>query len=111
MSDEKRLRSLDSTTADIIEDVVIDWMNKYSLEDGNLAVTDFDDPGQIKKWVEGVWGRITHQLSESGLPYDNNSVVGHAGKCFFEQISEHEFYEKLKPHLPHAVTMHEKKGR
>lgn len=44
----QRRRRLDSTTADIVEDIVIDWMNKYSLEDGNLAVTDFENSEQIK---------------------------------------------------------------
>jgi hypothetical protein len=100
-----RRRRLDSTTAEVVEDIVIDWMNKYSLDDGNLAVTDFDNPEQIKAWVAGVWGRITHQLN-AGLPYDENTLVAYAGECFYNQVSRHRSYEKIKPYLPRPVTMH-----
>jgi|GEM_PF-2362502 len=82
-------------------------MNKYALDDSNLAVEDFNDPAKIKPWVDGVWGRITHQLSESGWPYDNQKVMALAGKYFYDQVSDHKFYDKLKPHLPRAVTMYD----
>ncbi len=104
---EKRFRRLNATTRDIIENIVIDWINKYYLEDSNLAIKNYDDAEQVRAWVTGVWGRISHQLSQSGLKYDNNSVLAHAGKVFFEQIGHLAVYEKLKPHLPTLVTMHE----
>ena len=107
MKEERVHRRLDTITRDVIEDVVIDWMNKYPIEGGNLAVGDFDNPEKIQLWAQGVWGRIAHQLSESGLPYDNAEILLTAGKVFFDQISGHPMYDKIKPHLPPAVVMHD----
>lgn len=104
---EKKFRQLNATTKDIVETIVIDWINKYYLEDSNLAIKNFDDSAQVRAWVTGVWGRISHQLSESGLKYDNSSVLAHAGKVFYEQIGHLAAYEKLRPHLPTLVTKHE----
>lgn len=108
---ERRFRKLNATTKDVIENIVIDWMNKYPLTDGNLAVKDFDNPEAVRGWVTGVWGRISHQLSQSGLKYDNNSVLSQAGKSFYEQVSHLATYERIRPHLPAFVTMHDPSTR
>lgn len=100
-------RKLDATTREAVETVVIDWMDKYHTESSNLAIEDFDDPRKIKLWVQGVWGRIRDQLSQSGWGYDDTAVLVAAGKTFFDQISSHPNYDKIKPYLPKAVTMHD----
>ncbi|TSC85656.1 MAG: hypothetical protein G01um10148_1042 [Parcubacteria group bacterium Gr01-1014_8] len=109
MKEDKGFRQLNATTRDVIESVVIDWIDKYYIENSNLAVKHFNNPEEIKLWVQGVWGRITHQLSGSGLPYNNDVILANAGKSFFDLISRHREYEKIKPHLPRAVTMHDKR--
>lgn len=75
-------------------------MNKYGLQEGNLAVTDFDDGEQIKQWVTGVWGRITHQLKGSGMPFGDGEVMEYARVVLYRQLVGHEYFEKLLPYLP-----------
>jgi hypothetical protein len=99
-NEQKGIKPLDAETKDMIETVVIDWMNKYPVESGNLAITDPENTDQIKAWVGGVWGRITDEISHSGLPYDNKAIMYFAQKCLYDQLATHPFYEKMKPYLP-----------
>ncbi|MEK9160661.1 MAG: hypothetical protein AAB440_01315 [Patescibacteria group bacterium] len=99
--------SLDKITKDVVENIVIDWMNKYALEDSNLAIRDYDNPEQIKTWVRGVWGRIKHQLDESGFPTGGEKIMNLAGFYFHDQIKGHHRYEALKPYLPGEVLLYD----
>lgn len=104
---ERAAHAIDAATSEAIEDVVIDWLNKYAPDGSNLAITDYDNREQIERWVHGVWGRITHQLAESGLPYPTNAIIALAGKAFYLHICAHPQYGKLRRYLPRPVTMHE----
>jgi hypothetical protein len=93
------LKSFNSRTRNMVENIVIDWMTKYYIDDSNLAVSDYDDPAQIQNWVKGVWGRITHQILGSGLPRSGD-LEKLAAHYFNDQISGHKFYDRIRPHLP-----------
>lgn len=93
------LKSFNSRTKDMVENIVIDWMTKYYIDDSNLAVADYEDAAQIQKWVTGVWGRITHQILGSGLPRSED-LQKLAAYYFNDQISGHRHYDKIRPHLP-----------
>ena len=92
---------------DTIEAVVVDWMNKYPL-DGSLSTSDDlrlsvkgpEDIEGMKFWAQGVWGRITHEVLNSGLPYDNNEILKIALNVFYAELSRHPWFEQLKPFLP-----------
>ncbi|MBY0110433.1 hypothetical protein K2Y00_00275 [Patescibacteria group bacterium] len=107
MSENAPLGSIDKLTKDIIENTVIEWMNKYALTDSNLAIQNYDDPEQIKTWVRGVWGRIKHQLDDSGFPTGGKNIMSIAGYYFHDQIKGHPRYEALKPHLPQEVLLYD----
>jgi hypothetical protein len=93
--------SFDEINRDIIDSVVVDWLNKYPLQgESALSVVDPDDAESVKTWVNGVWGRITHQIVSSGLPFDNAQILKVARKTFYAQLSAHPWYEKIKPYLP-----------
>lgn len=85
-----------------VESVVLDWLNKYPLEShsGHLSVADPNNKDQVRVWVSGVWGRITHQLKDSGLPVDNNKILNLARKVFNTEIAKHPWYELIKDDLP-----------
>jgi hypothetical protein len=107
MDGEHAPERVDALTKDIIENIVIDWMNKYALEGSNLAIQNYDDPEQIKTWVQGVWGRIKHQLDDSGFPFKSGKIMNIAGFSFHDQIKGHPRYKALKPHLPAEVLLYD----
>lgn len=93
--------AMDFVNRDIIESVVIDWLNKYPLQGENeLSVKNPNDPAQIKLWISGVWGRITHQILSSGLPFDDSLILNIARNSLYDQLAPHPWYEKVKPYLP-----------
>ena len=53
---------------EVVESIVDDWIEKYPLREGNLAIENPNDPKQIDRWIDGVLGRIKHQLIDSGFP-------------------------------------------
>lgn len=88
----------------MVENIVLDWLNKYPLESSQnqLSITDPTDKTQVKLWVTGVWGRISHQLRDSGLPVDNKKIMAMAREIFNREASRHRWFEQIKNSLPTA---------
>lgn len=63
-----------SLNNEVIEAIVDDWIEKYPLREGNLAINDPKDSQQIDRWIDGVLGRIKHQLLDSGFPMKGTDV-------------------------------------
>lgn len=101
MNERPRL-PIDAIAAETIEATVSRWLLLYPLREGNLAVSNQDAEARLKEWATGVWGRIKHQLDESGWPYDNTAVLALAAKYLHEELADDPLYEKLLPHLPSA---------
>ncbi len=86
----------------MVESIVLDWLNKYPLEseDNHLSVKDPYNADQVRDWVAGVWGRISHQLTDSGFPGDNKILLKSAREIFNNELSKHPWYEQIKINLP-----------
>ena len=100
----ERLESEPDPFFSMVESVVLDWLNKYPLESptGKLSVENPADKEQVKQWVTGVWGRISHQLTDSGLPIDNRKILAMARDVFNREVARHPWYEQIKDLLPTA---------
>ncbi|MBP9816613.1 MAG: hypothetical protein KBD05_01125 [Candidatus Pacebacteria bacterium] len=105
--DESAPQKIDAITKDMVESTVITWLNGYALDGSNLSIQNYEDKEEIKKWVRGVWGRIKHQLEDSGFPFPGGKIMNLAGFYFHDQIKNHPRYEALKPHLPPEVLLYD----
>ena len=86
---------------DIIDSIVLDWINKYPLEgQGSLSMQSLPDSESVRHWVAGVWGRITHQLASSGLPFNDRQILSIASRSFHTHLESHRWYNEIKSYLP-----------
>jgi hypothetical protein len=100
---------MDRDTQESIDEGVRGWLTKYSLDDGNLSLMNFDKPEEVEQWVNGVWWRIRDQFVGSGLPYDDSTIIRMMGWSFYKYIHGHPKYPELRKYLPRPVTMCEPK--
>lgn len=97
---EEPIKSLNEMT---IESSVDDWIAKYPLREGNLAITDPTNKKQVQNWIDGVLGRIKHQFLGSGFPMPEEEMERLIIEYLHKNVSEDDWYlDYLLPQLPSA---------
>jgi len=99
----ERIHEEPSSNRKVVEAIVDDWIEKYPLREGNLAIINPDDPKQIQRWIDGVLGRIKHQMIDSGFPMKKEEMELAIISSLHKNLADDEWYfPYLLRHLPSA---------
>lgn len=104
------LKSFNGRIRNATENIVIDWIDKYFLNDSNLALIDFDDREKLKAqvlgWTGGVVERIRHQLVLSGFR-GSDKIEPLIGYYLHDHLSHYPRYAEIREFLPAGVRAYD----